>query len=150
MNGTSCIRYEEDRTVERAVDICFEISKWQVNPYKYLYHNPYTIKTVQYYAHWAQAWTNRSAYIVLLQAANIGGYEVVPTALTYGHTKRGGFGKRGVRVGNLRFYLIKKEEMPPGLLRRYKKFRKLLAEHLKRHNNDKPTAFDLAAQKAQR
>ncbi len=150
MSGILDKRYKEDRVVERAVDICYEVSEWQVNPYKYLFHNPNSIRTIQYFAHWTQRWTNRSAYIAVLQAAKIGGYEVVPAALTYRNAARDGLKERGVRVGNLRFYLIKKEEMAKGLLRRYEKFRKLLSEQLKRHNNDKLTASEIAEQKAQR
>ncbi len=82
--------------------------------------------------------------MAVLQAAKIGGYEVVPAALTYRNAKRDGLDKRRVRVGNLRFYLIKKEEMARGLSRRYEKYRKLLSKHLKTHNWDKPTAFELA------
>lgn len=137
-------RYKEDRTIERAVDTVFEVAQWQASPYEYLYHNPHAIRTIQYFAHWAQRWTNRMAYIAVLQAANIGGFEVVPSALTYRNAKRDGLSKRGLRVGALRFYLIKKEEMAPGLLRRYEKFRKALANQLSRHNNDNPTAFDIA------
>lgn len=149
MNGTSSSRYREDRVVEKAVDTCFEVSKYQVNPYKYLYHNPNTIRTLQYFAHWAQAWTKRSAYIVLLQAANVGGYEVVPAALTYRNAKRDGISKRGVRVGRLRFFLLKKEEMAPGLLRRYEKYRKRLAEDLRKFSKGKD-AYKLAEQKAKK
>ena len=143
-------RYKENRIVERAVDICYEISEYQVNPYNFLYHNPNSIRTVQYFAHWTQKWTNRCAYIAVLQAAKVGGYEVVPAVLTYRNAKRDGLKERGVRVGNLRFYMIKRDEMAKGLLRRYDKYRKLLSAQLKKHNDDRPTAEELAEKKANR
>lgn len=140
-------RHREDRVVENAVDICFEISRWHVNPYAYLYHNPHGIQTLQYFAHWTQRWTNRNAFITLLQAAKVGGYEAVPAELLHRHFTR--WKSRRVRCGQLTFYLIRIEEMPAGLQRRYHKFRILLKEHLRKYNNGKPTTFEIAEKKAE-
>lgn len=128
-------KHTEDRIVERAVDVCFEVAKRQVNPYVYLYHNPREIRTMQYFAHWTQRWTERQAYVVLLKAAQITGFEPVPSCLLYRNIVRDGWSGRRIRCGSLSFFLIKKEEMPPGLMRRYTKFVELLQKELRKNGD---------------
>lgn len=118
--------------VEHAVDVCFDVARKQANPFKYLYHNPTGIHTMQYFAHWVQRWSEHRAYLVLMEAARITGYEPVPYALTHRNAKRDGWQGRRIRCGKLVFYLIREEEMPPGLKRRYKKFREMLLKELEK------------------
>lgn len=119
------------KVVENAVDKVFEIAVRQVNPYQYLYNNPTAIKTPQYFAHWAQRYTAHKAYMVLAKAAEITGYEAVPSELLHKHVARDGWKGRGIRVGSLVFYLIKLDEMPAGLRQRYEVYKKLLDRDLK-------------------
>ncbi len=128
-------RYKEDRTIERAVDVCFEVAQYQVNPFHWLYHNPNGVHTMQYFSHWVQRWAAHKAYMVLVRAAKITGYEPVPASLLYRNSKRDGFSGRRVRVGKLSFYLIREEEMSPGLKRRYTKFKEMLRKELEKEKN---------------
>jgi len=119
-------RYKEDRNIENAVDICTEAAKYQINPFRWLYHNPHSVHSMQYFAHWVQRWATHRCYMVLVRSAQITGYEPVPASLLYENAKRDGFGGRKVKVGKLSFYLIKTEEMSLGLERRYTKFKEML------------------------
>ncbi len=123
-------KWGEQRVIEKAVDVVIEVARRQVNPFSYLYHNPNRIHTMQYFAHWAQRWTEHKLYKLLMRVAQITGYEPVPYWLTYRHAKRDGYSDRRVRCGSLVFYLLKPEEMSPGLRRRYEQFRNLLKEEL--------------------
>lgn len=123
-------RYKEDRTVEKAVDLCFDIAKRQANPYTYLYHNPNSIQTMQHFAHWTQRYLQHKVFAAIFRASQVTGYEAVPYALLYQNAKRDGWAERKIRCGALTFYLIKLEEMPPGLKRRYLKFQEILTREL--------------------
>jgi len=139
----------EDYVIEDAVDKVFEYAKKPANPYTYLYNNPKAITTPQYFAHWTQRYQHHKMYMVLVRAAKITGYEPVPFPLLYRNHKRDGFGGRGVRIGDVSFYLIKPEEMSAGLRRRYEKFLELLRADIKKdidnytNSHQKETVKDL-------
>ena len=124
--------WKEQRVIENAVDKVFAMAKRQANPYEYLYHNPRSIHTMQYFAKWTQRWAQHKAYMVLVRASHVMGYEPVPSELLYRHAKRDGFAGRSVRVGQLVFYLIKPDEMSAGLKRRYERFKTILLKDLKK------------------
>ncbi|ADI02553.1 MAG TPA: hypothetical protein GXX39_02415 [Syntrophothermus lipocalidus] len=124
--------WKEQRVIEKAVDMVFEYAKKPANPYNYLYHNPRAIHTPQYLAHWTQKWQNHHVYMTLVRAATVTGYEPVPSVLLLRNAKRDGYGGRAVRVGHLVFYLIRPEEMTPGLQRRYYKFKNMLMTDISR------------------
>jgi len=136
VNDDQIDKKAEDCLVEETVDKVFEYARRPANPYSYLYNNPRAINTPQYFAHWTQRWQNHQTYMVLLRAAKVTGYEPVPSALLYRNHKRDGFHGRSVRVGELVFYLIKPEEMTPGLARRYQKFKAMLRDDIKKHIDD--------------
>lgn len=129
-------RWKSERIIESAVDKVFEYAQKPANPYNYLYHNPHAIQTPQYFAHWTQKWQNHKGYMILVRAAKITGYEPVPAELLHRNASRDGWSGRSVQVGRLLFYLIKPEEMPPGLKRRYYRFKDILLKEIKKNIRD--------------
>lgn len=129
-------RWKEDRVIESATDKVFEYAKRPMNPYTYLYHNPWSIQTPQYFAHWTQKWQNHKGYMILVRAAKITGYEPVPAELLHRNAKRDGWGGRSVRVGKLVFYLIRPDEMPKGLRKRYYRFKDMLFSDIRKDIKD--------------
>ena len=129
-------RWTEEKMIEKAVDTVFEYAQKPANPYTYLYHNPRSITTPQYFAHWTQRWQNHRVYMTLVRAAKVTGYEPVPSILLHRNAKRDGYGDRSVQVGNLAFYLIKPDEMTPALRRRYYAFKDMLFDDIRKHIKD--------------
>lgn len=123
---------KSERVIESAVDKVFEYAKKPANPYEYLYHNPRAIQTPQYFAHWTQKWQNHKGYMILVRAAKITGFEPVPADLLHRNTVRDGWAGRRVQVGRLLFYLIRPDEMPPGMKKRYYKFKGILLKDIKK------------------
>lgn len=113
--------------VEKAVDVCSEIIRWNIDPFKCLYHNPNKYDIVRF-AIWAEKYCNYKVFRALLRASEITGYEPVPAELLHKHAKRDGYSGRRLRVGNAAFYLIRLDEMSTGLKERYKKFRSMISE----------------------
>lgn len=66
-------------------------------------------------------------YNVLLQAGKINGFEVVPGELLMSHAARMGVDGKRIKLGNLSFYILKKDEMSKKLLERYLLFQKEMA-----------------------
>jgi len=113
--------------VERAVEVCSEIVRWKADPFKCLYHNPSKYDIVKF-AVWAEKYCNYKVFKALLKASEITGFEPVPSELLHKHVKRDGYSGRGIRIGNAAFYLIRYDEMSPGLKKRYGKFREMFKE----------------------
>lgn len=126
-------RWRSERIIESAVDKVFELAKRQANPYTYLYHNPNGIHTMQYFSKWTQRWAQHKAYMVLLRAAHVTGYEAVPSELLHKNAKRDGWSGRQVRVGQLVFYLIRPDEMSTQLKKRYERFKEILTADLRKN-----------------
>lgn len=106
----------------KAVEVCRELTRWQVSPYACLYKNPNKYSLVEF-ARWSQRYLNCKIYNVLLKSAKITGYEPVPSELLNHHASRDGYTERRVRVGKALFYLIRPEEMSVSLKTRYEEFK---------------------------
>lgn len=119
LRSTACI--------ETAVEKCREILRWSANPFNSVYLNPHKYDIITL-ARWAQSYCNNRAYMLLLRTAEITGYEPVPTELLHRHIAKDGYKNRRVSIGKSAFYLIKPDEMKPGLKKRYKKFKELMEQ----------------------
>lgn len=113
--------------IESAVEKYREIRRWNISPFRCAYYNPnkYDIVT---FAKWAQNYFHNRAYMLLMRAAEITGYEPVPRELFHKNIARDGYSNRRVQIGKYAFYLVKEEEMSPGLKRRYKKFKEYMKQ----------------------
>ncbi|WP_406677654.1 hypothetical protein [Moorella sp. ACPs] len=127
-------RYAEERVIEQAVETALELARPQVNPYKWLYHNPSGVQTMQWFAHWTQRYTGHRLYKAIQRIAKITGYELVPASLFYRHTAP--WAARRVKIYGRSFILIKREEMTPGLARRYDAFCRDLQAALKEYRDE--------------
>jgi len=110
------------KSFNKAVEVCRELTRWQVSPYACLYKNPKKYTLVEF-ARWSQRYLNCKIYEMLLNSAKITGYEPVPAELLNRHAARDGYTERKVRVGKAIFYLIKPEEMSVSLKTRYEEFK---------------------------
>jgi len=114
-----------NKSFDKAVATCKELRRWQVSPYRCLYHNPHKYNTVEF-ARWTQRYQNYKIYQALLAAAKITGYEPVPAELLNRHVARDGYSGKKVRVGKVIFYLLKPDEMSSSLLVRYNYFKEII------------------------
>jgi hypothetical protein len=113
--------------IEDAVEKCREILRWNINPFNCVYMNPHRYDVITL-TRWTQNYCNNRAYMLLLRTAEITGYEPVPTELLHRNIARDGYKNRKVSIGKSAFYLIKPEEMKPGLKKRYKMFKELMKQ----------------------
>ena len=115
------------RLINQAIEGCLPMRQRCGNPFRYLYLNPSCRLTLQFFAKWTQIYVKHQAYAVLLRAAEVTGYEAIPQVLFCRNQKQDGVPRRTVRVGQLTFYLLKPDEMTPGLAEKYSLFKKSLA-----------------------
>lgn len=109
--------------VDRAVDLCMELMRWEASPYNLLYTNPHRYNIFKF-ASWAQRYQNYKVYMTLIRVAAITGYEPVPAELLNRNHKRDGYNGRNIRAGKISFYLIKPEEMTKKLQESYAQFKR--------------------------
>lgn len=127
-------QYAEEKLIDKAVELTLELAKPQVSPFKWLYHNPSGVQTMQWFSRWAQRYTAHRLYTAIQKVCQITGYELVPASLFYRHTAI--WAARRVKIYGRSFILIKREEMSPGLARRYDAFCRELRAALKDYQDD--------------
>lgn len=119
---------KDEKLIDHALRVTLELARPQVSPYKWLYHNPSGVHTLQWFSHWAQRYTGHLIYRCIRRVARITGYELVPSVLFNRHTPK--YAKRRVKIYGRSYFLLKPEEMSTSLARRYKTFCKELEESL--------------------
>ena len=67
-------------------------------------------------------------YDLLTRAARVTGHRVVPGELINGHAARDGYSEKLVKVGSLSFYLLRPEDMQPGLKQRFETYSKAVED----------------------
>ncbi|EGW40486.1 hypothetical protein [Desulfosporosinus sp. OT] len=114
--------------VDRAVELCLPMVQYHVSPFRCYYYNPRKYTPVKLMK-WAQKYVMNRQYMTLIKAAQVMGMEPVPGELFMRNLGRYGFDQRKVKIGRLSFYLLKTEEMKPGLRSRYQEFKELMTRH---------------------
>lgn len=114
--------------VKRTVDRVTVLDTHRGNPFEALYHNPHSM-SITYFAKFAQRYLSHRLYRVVLDAAHVTGYEPIPVALVPNHIRPRWKGRR-VSAGQIAFFLVQSDEIPPIVQSRYDLFKRLRQDTL--------------------
>lgn len=109
-------------SIDKALEKCREVVNYHVSPFRCYYFNPHKYTPVTLMK-WCQKYMVNRMYMILLRAASITGYEVVPSELLMRNGARDGYSNKIIKMGKISFYLLKQEEMSPRLWSRFQEFK---------------------------